>query len=361
MIEHVFEDVVRPYGSVWKPGRGIDEYDDQYTGVLLDFVKRTITGQKRVYGPKGPIFCGFVLSHKFNAFATTSHGYELIALFSGAISHMVAGHHSLLSDPKSLPTIGEANNERLSPDALELFRQCLPLQKLHHHPKDERFEVATCLAWLSSVFIALHEVGHVVRCHPAYLKRKYGMSVYEEFPMSNSGNPYIDVSIALEWEADEYAAITSYQLTHHLLQSGSFRALRPLGADFAWGVATSMIFLAMARLSKSWTAGSISHPPAFVRYVWSMLSIEGAPECSDFKPNGESLRAGFSEVATWFKRNDLAIDGEKKEMSAADQMEYLQDQYSQVRAVFAAESSLWKELNQHRTEQAQEWLTNQSL
>lgn len=361
MIEHIFEDVVRPYGPIWSPGRGIDEYDDKYTGILREFVKKTMRSQKRVNGPKGPIFCGFVLSSRFNAFATASHEYELIALFSGAISHLVAGHHCLLSDAKSLPAIGDAKNEKLSPDALELFKQCIPLQQPHHHPKKERFAVATCLAWLSCVFVALHEVGHIVRCHPAYIERKYGISIYEELPMESSHNPTIDVAIALEWEADEYAAITSYQLTHHLFQSGSFRALRPMGADFAWGLATSMIFLAMARLSRSWTAGSKTHPAAFVRYVWSMLSVEGAPECAAFKPNGDSLRAGFSEVVNWFNRNDIEIGSEKEQLSVAEAMEYLQNQYKQVRAVFAEESDLWGELNQHRSEKANEWLRNHSL
>jgi hypothetical protein len=360
VIEQLFEDVLRPYGPPWRPGQGIDQYDDKYGGMLLEFVRKSVNSQKRVHGPKGPIFCAFVFNPKFNALATTARGYELIALFTGALSHLVAGHHCLLSDPESLQAVGDAKNERLSSDALEQFKNCSPLRQPHHHPKGERFGVATCLAWLSCVFVALHEVGHIVLCHPAYLERKYGVNIYEELPMLTSNHPEIDVAVAFEWEADEYAAITSYQLTYHLLQSGSFRALRPLGVDFAWGLATSMIFLIIARFTRSWTRASRTHPSAFMRYVWSMMSVQGAPECVALNPNTASLQAGFAEVGNWFKRNEVEINSEKEHWSIGDAMQHFEDQYGQVRAVLAKERELLEELVRYRSEKAEEWLRDEN-
>ena len=360
MIEKLFEDVFQPYGKRWQPGLGIDQYDEQYTSTLLGFIRNSVNSQKRVHGPHGPIFCDFILSPTFNAMATTKEGYELIALFSGAISHLVAAYHCLLSDPEALPGVGEARNQKLSSDALELFKHCRPLQQPHHHPTGERFVVATCFSWLSCIFLALHEVGHLVRCHPTYLQHKYGVKVYEELPMLNTNRREIDIVLAFEWEADEYAAITSYQLTHHLVRAGNFRALEPLGVDFAWGLATSMIFLIVARLSESWASGSRTHPPPFIRYVWSMISVEDAPECAILSPRTEFLQAGFSEAANWFKRNKIKItsESESEHWSLDDAMEQLKKQYSDVKAILVEERELLERLARDRSEKAERWLQN---
>lgn len=356
MIEQVFEDVVRRYGRPWQHGHGIDQADDDYSEMLLEFVRKSVGSQRRAHGPKGPIFCNFVRNPRFNALATSKDGYELIALFTGAISHLVAGHHCLLSDPKSLPMIGDAKSEKLSSDAIELFKNCHPLMEPHHHPKGERFQVATCLAWLSCLFVVLHEVGHIIRCHPAYLKHKYGLNVYEELPLLNSNHPEIDIGLAFEWEADEYAAICSYQLTHHLLQSGSFQALKPLGVDTAWSLATSMIFLIMTRLSRSWLRGSKTHPPAFIRYTWSMMSITSAPECVAFNPNDAILQAGFAEVGSWIKRNKIELNSDKEDLSVDETVQLMKDQNDQVKAALAKEKEILEKIGRFRSEGAEKWL-----
>jgi hypothetical protein len=360
VIEQLFDNVFEQYGHRWQPGRGIDQYDDEYTGMLLDFVRRSVNGQKKVYGPKGPIFCDFVINPSFNALATAERDHELIALFTGALSHLVAAHHCLLSDPVSLPMVGDPKNEKLSQDALELFKSGRPLQEPHHHPNGERFQVAACLTWLSCAFIALHEGGHIIRCHPAYLQHKWGFQVYEELPMLNINQNQIDIRLAFEWEADEYAAITSYQLAHQLIQSGAFEPLRPLGLDFSWGLAISMVLLIIARLSKSWAAGSRTHPPAFMRYVWSMMSVEQAPECVSLGPHSDSLRAGFSEALGWFLRNKIEVVPEiERSRSSEDLMEEMQEQHSQVRAILVKESELLRTLADYRAEKADRWLRNE--
>ena len=182
MIGKVFEKITKPYGQRWCAGRGIDQYDDQYIGMWLTFIRQVLKSQKRVHGPKGPIYCDVILSPIFNAFAPTSQGYEMIAIFSSAVSHIIAAHHCFLSDPKALLEIGNPLDENLAPDALDLFRNYHPLTSPHHHPKGERFVVATCLAWLACVFVVLHEVGHIVRCHTSYIQRTYGLSITRNSP-----------------------------------------------------------------------------------------------------------------------------------------------------------------------------------
>lgn len=169
--EKIFEDVFQRYGIRWRPDQSPDQYDGAYCSILLDFMKKALESQKRVQGPKGPIFFDFIYNPSFNALATTDSGHELITLFTGSASHLLAAHHCLLSDPETLPAVGKAKNERLSTDALDLFKNCNPLQEPHHHPSGERFEVATCLVWLSCIYILLHEVGHIVRCHPSYMEQ----------------------------------------------------------------------------------------------------------------------------------------------------------------------------------------------
>ena len=118
-MEKLFEGVMKPYGDRWRPGSGLDEYEDQYTAMLLTFVRMAVKSQKRAYGPKGEIFCDFLRNRSFNALATTAEGYEFVAIFTGAISHVLAAHYCLLSDPAVLTTVGDPTQEKLSLDALD--------------------------------------------------------------------------------------------------------------------------------------------------------------------------------------------------------------------------------------------------
>lgn len=119
-----------------------------------------------------------------------------------------------------------------------------------------------------------------------------------------------------------------------------------------------MVFLIIARLSKGWNHGSITHPPAFIRYVWSMMSVEGAPECVSLNPNTASLQAGFAEVGSWFKRNKIQISPEDEDLSTDNAVQHLKEQYDQVRAVLATENDILKKFEEYRSEKAQERLWN---
>jgi hypothetical protein len=260
-----------------------------------------------------------------------------------------------------VPTFGEPALEKLSSEALALLVSCKPLQHADHYAKGERFQLATCLALISSIFVALHEVGHVVRCHPSYLQERYGVSVFEELPMVQGRRAYHDVALAFEWEADEYAAITSYQLTHHLFNAGNFRVLRAIGVDFAWGLAVSMVFFLIARLSGKWSLGSKTHPSALNRYVWSMISIQASAECAALNPRGDAFRAGFDEAKNWFYRHEVRITGEAESLTVEDALRGLQEECAHVRGILSNESELLERLDKERSEGAARWHAQMKL
>src|SRR5260370_3232976 len=116
-------------------------------------------------------------------------------------------------------------------------------------PKDfGRLTLARDLAIFTCFFILLHEVGHIVRCHPHFFRRKYGLSVYEEIPLAVAAGDLSRMRVAFEWEADEYAAITSYQILRTLHGHPHFHGIGELGADHAWAISVSMTFALIAKL-----------------------------------------------------------------------------------------------------------------
>jgi len=93
----------------------------------------------------------------------------------GAVDYIYRICCYLLSDPKLLESVGDPSEESLSPDALASIRsggfRTGPLWL----PKNQaRVMAARDLALLTCYFILLHEAGHIIRCHSAFMKRNTG-------------------------------------------------------------------------------------------------------------------------------------------------------------------------------------------
>lgn len=346
--EEAFEEAFERYGKRWQPGRG-GAVDEALCQALVDFSRWCLRAQEKDHGPRGPIFCDLIVVEDFNALATNCHGHELVGLFSGVASTIFAGHHCFLSDRESLPTFGDPESQRLSAEALELFGSCKPLFKPEHFSKGARRLAALELLHLSFAFIVLHEAGHIIRCHPSYLRRRYGLGVYEEIPIQTKVLEGVPILKAFEWEADQFAASASYRLAHDLMtRVGALKHLRPLGVDYAWGLSVSMVFLAMAKLNGSWVKASATHPSALFRYMWSMHSVEKAPECVSLGPNGASLKAATAEVANWARRHSVVGVSSLKEVDSSSVAVEMAEEYNDIKEILTSEKELLLELDLER-------------
>ena len=365
MTDDLFRLALGSYGQPW---RFQDETSIEAQAVrqLLDLFRWTVKGQRRAIGPKGLIYCDLIENPTFNALATAYEKHEFVTLFSGAINHIYVVYFGMLSDAESLPSIGDASRESVSQEALDLIRAGQGIFAPSHLPRDaQRLQAARDLSLLTCLFILLHEVGHIVRGHPTFLQRKHGIAAYEEIPVSSINDEQARIQLAFEWEADEYAAITSYQAARAILQHGAnLPALKPLDADLIWSISASMTFVLIGHLSGGMTANSPTHPPALYRYVWSMMSVESAPECKQFSPQTSALQRGFAEVAGWFRRNSLELRSgghTVAEDEAALQVQSLHEQYQRVKQVLANESDLLADIESQRRLGAEAWRASNGI
>jgi hypothetical protein len=358
MIERAFEQAFRGYGV---PHRVSNASSIEAAGLklLLDFLRFALQAQRKAVGPMGPAYFDIIENPAFNALATTHHGYELITIYLGAADYIFKLFFCFLSDAATLSSIGNADAESLPAEAIEALRGAAAYQPRMYLPKDEqRVMAARSLALLTCAFILLHEVGHIVRCHPAFLRRKYGAAAYEELPAIGWGTTHDrNIRLAFEWEADEYAAATSYQLWRTLQGADLFLGVKGIDADVVWSIAASMTFMIIAHLSGGDMIGdSATHPAPIFRYTWSFLSVTAAPECKSFSPDPESFNKGLQETLSWFARNKLGINlggiGKEDVDNLAEKMKW---EHDAVRESLREEFPLLERLNTERLAGADSW------
>jgi len=360
MSDDLFRMALGSYGPPWR-FKDENSVEAQSVQQSLDFFRWAINSQRRAVGPAGIIHCDLIGNPAFNALATTYKNHEFVTLFSGAINSIYTTFFGMLSDPEFLPSICNALGESVSKKASELVRSGMFLPS--HLPKDaQRLQAARDFSALTCLFILLHEVGHIVQGHSTFLQRKQGMPIYEEVPVFTLNAKESETRLAFEWEADEYAAIASYQVVHALFQDISlFPTLQSLDTDLIWSISASTTFVLIGYFSAGMTSSSPTHPPALYRYVWSMMSVEAALECKHFSPDSASFRAGFAEVANWFKRNrlDIISGGASAEYQAAYHLQGFDEQYKSIKQVLASEEDFLSQIAEQRYIGAEAWRARQ--
>ena len=351
MSEAQFRAAFKTYGVPWRGAPGSSTA--AITDVLLRLFRWAVSVQKRTIGPKGHTYCDILENPTFNALATTYRGHDLVTLFGGAINFIFSAYFTFLSDPKSLASLGHTSGHVTPPEALDSIRACRVIYTTDHLPKDrQRVDAAHDLAILTCFFILLHEVGHVVSGHPLFLQRRYGLNIFEEVA-SQENQDQLDARMAFEWEADEYAADASYQLMRHMMNAGSFPALKDIHPDMAWSIAASMTFFLIAHISGgNIDKKSVTHPRPIHRCTWSMLTVEGSKSCKAFSPDGDRFRNGIEEVLGWFLRNDLGIHAQE---SWESQVEDLQTEYGKAKQFLRNKSLLLDAIAAERRQAAEAW------
>jgi hypothetical protein len=342
--DDLFRVAFQRYGAPWR-----DESDSRnaVVTVLLDLFRWAVKAQKRTIGSKGPTYCDIIENPSFNALATTYKGHDFVTLLSGAINYIFSVYFTFLSDPNTLPTLGDPSSHATPPDAIDAIRAGRTIYTTEHVPKDKQrvdaaheFGVVTCLV------VLLHEVGHIVWGHPLFLQRKYGLDVYEEIAPSKADQRQLDIRMAFEWEADDYAADASYQLSRHMFDAGSFRALRDFPPDLVWSIATSMAFLLIAHMGGGdLTRKSPTHPRPIHRSTSSMLSVLRSKRCQPFSPDETCFQSGFQEVAKWFRRNDINIHFSERSES---QLREFEIEYQKAKRVLRDELTLLEQIQSER-------------
>jgi len=258
-------------------------------------------------------------------------------------------YFAMLSDPNALQSIGNSSEElHHSAHGEDLTALRLPRNR-------QRQLAAWHLSIITCVFMLLHEVGHIVRCHPVFLASRYGIRTYEELPKTDSTAELSRIRMALEWEADEYGAVASYQFISALHDNNYFGEISYLKADYLWAIAIAMMFCLVGVVSKGgmWQ-NSRSHPAPVHRCAWSMAAVQNAFESS---ASDSRLEAGLQDVGNWVKRHLLGTQL-YREKFAPDMLVSHKETVAELGAIqsgFANERPLLKRLVSARNDAAETW------
>lgn len=361
MSDPLFRAAFRRYGEPWRVPDEESE-DAKVSGCLLQAFRSAVSNQRRAIGPKGPIYCDLILNPSFNAMATVEGQHEFVTLFSGAINLIYTAYFDLLSDPRSLPCIGDPSHESVPDEAVARLRASVGRYRPNHLPKDaQRAQAARDLALLTCLFILLHEVGHIVGGHPVFIQR-HGMAVYEEIPLSSISENQSRIHLACEWAADQYAASASYQTARLILGNPEgFPALAPLHPDLVWGICAAMTFILIGYFTGGLRLSSVTHPCSLYQYVWATVTVGEDRECQRFAPDAGILGEGFGEVGTWFERNNLKLAGGRPFVREMTDLKRVYGEYLSVRETFLDESELLSAIETERRLGADAWRKNNHI
>lgn len=329
----VFENAFRGYGKIWRPSRGPDARGVDGLRRALPWIARK---QTRAVGVRGPIICDLLENETFNALATVHDDYDCVALFSGAVDCIYNSVVAITADPEIVTSWGTpAADFDTKGDTL------------HRRLGREIGEMA-CL------FIFLHEVGHVVNCHPKFLEETFGVTTLKEIRLGSDEDAISKVCKAFEWEADEYAAIAGYQMFRILHSKNVFGPLKLMHPDHAWSVCLCLTFAFIADASGGEMAtASETHPAVLHRYVWSTMSIENAANCRQFSPQREHLQRGYSDVFGWFSKHGVKWRCSEE---LGDPLSQMKEAYTETRAIFENADKRLKQLMIQRRLGGEEWL-----
>jgi hypothetical protein len=268
-----------------------------------------MANQKRALGPKGIVYFDFLNNQNFNALAAVSNENEFVTIFIGSIQKLYNFFYVFMSDPEVLPFVGNTSNEKPLQNIWDILELNPPGQFLF--PKDrERVLCAQNLALISCLMILNHEMGHIANCHVSFIKEYLNIEFYEEIQKREKDQ--VNFIRALEWEADEYAGIVTYQFIRHFEKF--LNSSKAVSIDTLISISIFSLHLYTNKiLNSNFVTEFDSHPAPMDRWLWTMLSIESSDACIALNPSNENLLKGVSEVANFWKRNKLLKNQEIRE------------------------------------------------
>lgn len=236
------------------------------------------------------VHISFLINNKLGAVAAKDKesGDYFIGLYIGSVWVLRAFFSAMLCSPKVLTWVGDVSVEEVSKldnpfmintETLMEFLNANPDQRLV--PNDPvRWDAAQILTSYAMQFLALHELGHIVRGHVDY----YNL-LAEESPihklLADSGAqvlPNVDQLglklQAMEWDADYFAtfhgALASYQVHNVPLSTEENKEVLEL---WLFAIYSTFRLLSLFPYNANVLA-SRSHPPAGIR-MNMVLNVAG--------------------------------------------------------------------------------------
>ncbi len=350
--DSLFVQIMSQYGDPWRlsdpsshDARGLEE--------LRAIFRICISRQKRAIGPQGYIYFDYLSNKGFNALAATANSYDFVTIFSGILFNLYRLFFCFMSDPETIPTIGQISSETLSQDILSSIRNNDYTFTAYQHPVDDtRFRAAQNLALVSCILVLNHEIGHVVFCHPHLMQTQFNTSVYEEFCLTTASTKENQLRRAFEWEADSYAAVSTYACVHHIRDL--LVGLRGLSMDYILSVSAFMLFLFIHKqIGAKFGSESDSHPAPRDRWLWMIHAIEQHDLCKKLRSGDFEIGSSIQDVATFWSRNKL-FDPSDFDLSpsAADEMK---GRYDLARIALREVDGELKDLESRRNEGGMLW------
>jgi len=271
---------------------------------FITFFNDVLCNSKRKFGA-AEVHCDWVANTSFNALATSLRDHELIGIFAGVPLLIYNHSYCFLSDPETLPNVGNGARESPEERVLEGLRkgQLSPLPK---GPRDPvRHDAAMHLAWGAVAFVFFHELAHIAWGHLRLLTDYTGSCEYLELPMHPLSDDVTRLRLLLELDADNFAAATLSLYWKKWWDGGSFKALENLGRDTSWAISLSMLFLVMdSTRSVQPALGQATHPPPLVRLI-NIATLGANEQLPAYTGSEEAMVLGLEEVKAWRQRAGL--------------------------------------------------------
>jgi hypothetical protein len=348
----VFEKSIAAYGKPWRLP-GAESHDARGLEELRALFRINIARQKRALGPRGIVHFDYLDNASFNALAWSSDSYDFVSLFSGSVFHLYRLFFCFMSDPKVLPSVGEASREALDGQVVEAISGRVPMSVAFQHPVDEtRYQAAQNLALVSLLLILNHEMGHIANCHSRFMQQHFGLGIYEELPITSRSEEQNRLSRAFEWEADEYAGVVTYQVVHQVRRL--FRGIEGLSTDYVLSAAAFMLFLYIHRQTGgAFNSESPTHPAPQNRWLWMTHEIETHDRCKQFQPNSGHIGQGIHDVAAFWRRNNL-VDNSQMQFPPTWKDD-LQRSYNDARLILREHKDELEQIESSRNESGRAW------
>jgi hypothetical protein len=288
--DRTFHEIFYKRGGLFDPDDfGLDDMSKTTLVALKNNFQMYFHHLKLIYSDLPPIYFDFINCFSLNASARNYKGEFFIGINIGTYGIIAELFNKSLANGELLKNIGNANIEskikselsfKFNETDLTHESQLIPIIPID----PVRKAYADLYTGMAMEFLMLHELGHVIRGHCAYIENKYKTS-WNEFQVIDSGGTTEDLlnRQTMEMDADRFAVNTAINILETHLKNPGLFSINPLLTDVYNNSETHFLHWIFAIYTFFRICGfedfdshkmeSVYHPPATVRVLIIMTII----------------------------------------------------------------------------------------
>ena len=281
-----------------------------------------------------------------NACAFTKDGVDCIALFKGSVEIITKFFDHILADPEAFIGYGD-----ISSQTKPLIRPSLILDTTYTDTEGRkpihasRQIIADRLRQFAFQFMSAHEIRHIRGGHVQYLKKYFSASSVDETKRS-TGLPHDEIITrqTLEMNADAFGVSQGLTnllgMVNNLDQADRKEAFSQLLELWLYAVCGFFRLIAHERKFKIDEIALEVHPPARVRLMWSLQTVQTWQHCGHLPLTSDETFAIAGRVASRVEADIATITGTPIDLAGAltatdrkvdKHLEVLRERYEQIR------------------------------